>query len=123
MKLPESFEIPKGYEGSHFTHQVKVPEHSGWYLVPNEVLANQQDKDLEYECFLINTSGTIATHPYRLTLAQLGLDSGQETIACPKCKGTGVIDQEPTFVELGISEDPKTTCPACMGSGKILQSR
>lgn len=77
MKLPENFEIPKQHINSHDTYQVKVRDRDGWYLVPKEAFANIEDTTVPYECWLINPNGTIANHPYQMTIVDLGLYSGE----------------------------------------------
>jgi len=72
MPLPENFETPERFRESHFPYQVTTPDIDGWYLVPLEARGNN-DQTIQHECWLINPNGTIANHPYQMTIVDLGL--------------------------------------------------
>lgn len=74
MPLPENFEIPQRYQGSHDIFKAKTVRHAGWYLVPKEAFKNLDDTTIQYNCWLINPLvGTIAHLPYKLSIVDLGL--------------------------------------------------
>ncbi len=78
MPFPENFEIPERYQGTHDKHEVKTVRHADWYLVPKEAFINLDDTTIQYECWLIQPfSRNIAHLPYKYTIVDLGLYSGE----------------------------------------------
>lgn len=68
IKNINDLQIPDEYSNTHFGHRVR----DDWYLIPNTA-ASGHDHNEEFECWLFNTNGSLATAvSYQMKRSDLG---------------------------------------------------
>lgn len=97
---------------------------SGTYFRDSSLASGGDDEPVEEPCTECGGSGVVTTTETCPSCGGSGMIHFDETMPCPECEGTGMIDGEPCPRCGGSGEivEPRDeTCPACGGTGEIEQ--